>query len=121
MHFSSDTEPLFYTSMSIWVYKRYCIQILQWPFSFEWNKTWTAKYGLKVRETDRDRQRGTKRDRKRDRKTQNERESDCITNSISLLGKPSENDIQQPNNYKKVFECVGINLNIMNINKLANR
>ena len=27
-----------------------------------------------------------------------------ITNSISSLGKLSKNEIQQPNNYKKVFE-----------------
>ena len=29
-----------------------------------------------------------------------------ITNSMSSLGKPSKNEIQQPNSYKKVFDCV---------------
>ena len=37
-----------------------------------------------------------------------------IANSISSLGKPSENEIQQPNKYKKVFECVLKKLQIIN-------
>ena len=37
-----------------------------------------------------------------------------ITNSIPPLGKPSKNEIQQPNYYKKVFGCVWKNLKIIN-------
>ena len=38
-----------------------------------------------------------------------------ITNSISSLGKPSMNEIQQPNNYKKVYLSVfEKNLKIIN-------
>ena len=42
-----------------------------------------------------------------------------ITNSISSLGKPFKNEIQQPNNYKKAFDCVWKNLK--NINNLMLR
>ena len=58
-----------------------------------------------------DRQINRQFDRQINRQT--DRQTD-ITNSISSLGKPSKNEIQQPNNYKKAFECVCKNLKIIN-------
>ena len=42
-------------------------------------------------------------ERQSDRETERQRDT---TNSISSLGKPSKNELLQPNNYKKVFKCV---------------
>ena len=40
------------------------------------------------------------------RDTRDNKDTGDITNSISSLGKPSKNEIQQQQNNKKVFECV---------------